>query len=293
MGNFESYVPAHVRRLILGAAFAAGLAVALAPRTASVRAADLDVQIAQAPATQPGKTATAPEPTKPEGSANAESKKPDAANANDDDADESPDASSGGAKVQGDGHRIIIEKGDKKIRIEGLGQDREYDSFRQFVHDAPWVAGAFFLTLLLLFLVPLLVIVLLIWYKMRKHRLASETMLKLAERGVVPPATAMEAVASGNTPALVAATGAAMQAAATPAYERARFVHRRTVWSDLRKGVLLTAAGLALCFWSMLVDGSANSVGLVLLFVGLGYCILWFFEDRTSPPPGSPPPGSA
>lgn len=292
MGDFENHVPAHVRRLILGVAFAAGLAVALAPRTASVRAADLDVQIAQAPATEPGKTATAPSPTKPEGSGDSQTTKPDAS---DDDA-ESSDASPGGATVRGDGHRIIIEKGDKKIRIEGLGQDREYDSFRQFVHDAPWVAGAFFLTLLLLFLVPLLVIVLLIWYKMRKNRLASETMLKLAERGVVPPATAMEAVASGNTPASVAATGAAMQAAAaaaTPAYERARFMHRRTVWSDLRKGVLLSAAGLALTLWSMIDDGSANSVGLVLLFVGLGYCIIWFFEDRTSPPPGSPPPGNA
>jgi hypothetical protein len=70
-------------------------------------------------------------------------------------------------------------------------------------------------------------------------------------------------------------------------------MHRRTVWSDLRKGVLLSAAGLALTLWSMIDDGSANSVGLVLLFVGLGYCIIWFFEDRTSPPPGSPPPGNA
>jgi hypothetical protein len=49
-----------------------------------------------------------------------------------------------------------------------------------------------------------------------------------------------------------------------------------------------------LSFWSILDDGSANSVGLVLLFLGLGYCVLWFFEDRTSPPrtPGTPP-GSA
>ena len=32
----------------------------------------------------------------------------------------------------------------------------------------------------------------------------------------------------------------------------------------------------------MLDDGTANSVGLILLFVGLGYCLLWFFEDRTA-----------
>ena len=32
----------------------------------------------------------------------------------------------------------------------------------------------------------------------------------------------------------------------------------------------------------MFDDGTPNSVGLILLFVGLGYCLLWFFEDRTA-----------
>jgi hypothetical protein len=39
-------------------------------------------------------------------------------------------------------------------------------------------------------------------------------------------------------------------------------------------------------------------VGLVLLFVGIGYCVLWIFEEReparTGVPPaasGAPPPG--
>ena len=76
----------------------------------------------------------------------------------------------------------------------------------------------------------------------------------------------------------------------------ARYLHRRTVWSDLRKGVILTAVGLGLSFWSMLDDGTPNSVGLILLFVGVGYTLLWFFEDRTSAPPrnsGTPPPGAA
>ena len=53
--------------------------------------------------------------------------------------------------------------------IEGLGRDREYDSFQQFVQDAPWLAGLVFLVVLLVFLIPLLIIVLLIWYKMRKN----------------------------------------------------------------------------------------------------------------------------
>ena len=107
-----------------------------------------------------------------------------------------------------------------------------------------------FLTVLLVFLVPLLIIVLLIWYKMRKNRLANETMLKLAERGVVPPAAAMDAVASGTASRSRRGRRRA-GAQPTPAYEQARLLHRRAVWSDLRKGVILTAVGLGLSFFSM------------------------------------------
>ncbi len=198
-------------------------------------------------------------------------------------------ASSGGVG----NHGIVIQKGSKRIRVEGLRHDREYDSFEQFVQDAPWLAGLVFVTVLLVFLIPLLIIVLLIWYKIRKNRMANETMLKLAERGVVPPAAAMDAVASGNA----ASVAAAAASASAPAYEHARSLHRRTVWSDLRKGVILTGVGVGLSAFSMFDDGTANSVGLVALFVGLGYCLLWFFEDRTAEPrrgrSGTPPPGSA
>ena len=68
-----------------------------------------------------------------------------------------------------------------------------------------------------------------------------------------------------------------------PAYEHANALRQRAVWSDLRKGVILTGVGLGLSFFSMLDDGTPNSVGLVFLFIGLGYCLLWFFEDRTRP----------
>jgi hypothetical protein len=184
------------------------------------------------------------------------------------------------------------------MRVEGLSRDREYDSFEQFVQDAPWLAGLVFLTVLLVFLVPLLIIVLLIWYKVRKNRMAHETMLKLAERGVVPPAAAMEAVASGNAGAL--AEAAPVQPGAppgAPAYANALLLQRRVVWSDLRKGVILTGIGLGLTFFSMFDDGTPNGLGLVFLFVGLGYCLLWYFGDRTTTlrrdapgSPGSPPP---
>ena len=44
----------------------------------------------------------------------------------------------------------------------------------------------------------------------------------------------------------------------------------------------------------MLEDGSANVLGLVLLFVGIGYVVLWFLEDRHSAIPRSDlPPGGA
>jgi hypothetical protein len=178
--------------------------------------------------------------------------------------------------------------------VEGLGRDREYDSFEQFVQDAPWLAGLVFATVLMVFLVPLLIIVLLIWYKIRKNRMANETMLKLAERGVVPPTAAMDAVASGN-PAPLAEAAMATPAGA-PAYEHAKALQRRAVWSDLRKGVILTGIGLGLTMFSMLDDGSPNSVGLVFLFVGAGYCVLWYFEDRprgSRRDPTSTPPGSA
>ena len=299
MQHWSSWGTADVRRLVLGGAFAIGIAVAMAPHTASVRAADLDVRIAQADAPAASKAgADAATPAPPAKSAS----KADRAKANAegtdaaDDSDTTDEDTSKGS-ITADRHGIVIDKGGKHIRIEGLGRDREYDSFQQFVQDAPWLAGLVFLSTLLVFLVPLLIVVLLIWYKLRKNRIANETMLKLAERGVVPPASAMDAVASGTAASVAAA---AVPPPGNPAYEQARYLHRRTVWSDLRKGIILSAVGLGLSFWSMLDDGTPNSVGLVLLFVGLGYCLLWFFEDRTTAPPrapgtpptGTPPPGS-
>jgi hypothetical protein len=290
-----------VRRLVLGGAFALGLAFAMAPHMESVRAADLTTgPLAQAdPATRTPPPVAAAEAPAAQPPAAPKASGPDKADA--DDAEDANDAADDAGKRSPKGagignHGIFIQKGAGKIRIEGLGRDREYDSFEQFVQQQPWVAGMFFVFVMILFLVPLLIIVLLIWYKLRKNRIANETMLKLAERGIVPPAAAMDAVASGTAASVAAA---AVPPPGNPAYEQARYLHRRTVWSDLRKGVILSAVGLALSFWSMLDDGTANSVGLILLFVGLGYCLLWFFEDRTTlpphvsgtPPPGTPPPG--
>jgi uncharacterized protein DUF6249 len=281
-----------VRRLILGGAFALGLAFAMAPHVEGVRAADLAAGPGQSGSAAARAAAPAAAAQAPAAATAPNATAPDKAGADDsDDNDAADDADKASPKGAGAGnHGIFIEKGDGKIRIEGLGRDREYDSFEQFVQQQPWIAGLFFLVVMVVFLVPLLIIVLLIWYKLRKNRITNETMLKLAERGVVPPATAMEAVASGTAASVAAA---AVPPPGNPAYEQARYLHRRTAWSDLRKGIILTAIGLGLSFWSMLDDGTPNSVGLILLFVGLGYCLLWFFEDRTTaPPPGTRPPGS-
>jgi len=294
------------RRLILGTALAFGLAAALLPHTPTVLAAGPAIVIVQAqpqrPAESPSaaKAAKAPDAKAAAGAIPAPPPVPVPPAATPDasapDAADEPDADAGQKDRTTVGKRtIIIEKGNKRVHVDVLGRDREYDSFEQFVQDAPWLAGLVFLAVLLVFLVPLLIIVLLIWYKIRKNRMANETMLKLAERGVLPPTTAMDAVASGNAVSMAAAATAAP--AGTPAYEHARSLQRQTVWSDLRKGIILSGVGLGLTFFSIMDDGTPNSVGLIFLFVGLGYCLLWYLEDRTRTPQrdpsGTPPAGGA
>ena len=55
---------------------------------------------------------------------------------------------------------------------------------------------------------------------------------------------------------------------------------RRAVWSDLRKGVVMITIGLAFSAYSLFNDQEANWIGLVLLFLGSGYLVLWWLEDR-------------
>ena len=160
-------------------------------------------------------------------------------------------------------------------RHRGRIQIDDFDSFKQAMDVAPWIVGVVFLVLGSIFLTPIILLVGIIWYKLRKTRLQNEAVLKLAERGVMPSAQAVDAVMAG-APLAQAAPGA-VGAAAVPQVVARR---RSAVWSDLRKGILLAAVGLALVLYSITENGEPNWLGLVLLFVGAGYVALWWLEDR-------------
>lgn len=267
------------RMLILGAALAAAWAAfaTLSPAAGlqddrlptadpvawvpAARAAALDVRVAADSKAEPGESA----PSEAEPPADR-AKKP---------------RGRVGVTVDGEKDRVVVR---------GFGHDEEFDSFAEFVERAPWIAGIVFVTTFLVFLVPLLIIALLIWYKVRKTRMQNETMLKLAEKGVIAPGEALTALANGRQAEALAATPAT-----APLYEQAKQIRKRAAWSDLRKGVILLAIGVALSAFSMFDDGTPNVIGLVLLFLGLGYLVLWYLEDRQAAPRegGTPPAGGA
>jgi hypothetical protein len=253
---------------VLVVALALGLAAGT-PRSAEpVEAADL---VAQA-TTDAAPASPATEPATPAAEPAAPAKEP-------------APRSSRRAEVTIDSHGVIVDKDGRRVQIKG---DAEFDSFDQFVAQAPWLAGLVFLALILLFVVPLLIVALLIWYKIRKTRMQNETMIKLAEKGVVPAPEAMDTLAGRVPPG--------MPPSAAPLYEQARRLRKQAAWSDLRKGIVLGAVGLAFIFYSMINEGSASWPGLICLFLGIGYGVLWYFEDRGAPArrdAGPPPAGSA
>jgi hypothetical protein len=169
-------------------------------------------------------------------------------------------------------------RGSPRVRIG----DDDFESFNEALHTAPWVVGLAFLVAGSILLTPVFLLIGIIWYKLRKTRLQNEAVLQLAERGAMAPAQAADAVMTGITPeAAVASTAAPLAASsAAPVYQQAVVSRRRAVWSDLRKGVILSAIGLAFIFYWMVEHSSASWVGLVLMFLGIGYIVLWWFEDR-------------
>jgi len=185
---------------------------------------------------------------------------------------------------------ITVVKDGKTVRVTGATGDQEFDSFDQLVHTKPELAIMIVAIVAVVFLSPVLAIAVVLGYRMRKTRLQNETMLKLAERGLVGPAEAMEAVAAGTMP--VAPDGSPLAGSGATPVERVKSLRQRAAWSDLRKGVVMGAIGLGVTFYSMLDDGTPNVIGLVLLFVGLGYALLWWFEERQMAPRGGDGPSA-
>jgi len=283
--------------MILGGAFLLGLALALAPRTPTAHAQE---PAAPAAAAKPAaKSPTITDGRSAEIGTDIREKDrteppTEAAPGVSSGAKSSPDGNAGDSATRHDAR----PRNHPRVTIDRLGTDPdfEFDSFEEFVNNEPALFAMVVGIVAVIFFAPVLAIALILWYRMRKARLLNETMLKLAEKGVVPSADALDALAGGKQAAVVA-----------PYYEQARQVQRRAAWSDLRKGVLMSAFGLALSVYSLLEDREPNGLGLVLLFVGLGFIVLWWFEERrfaaphrASPaptpdpgsgvPPGNPPP---
>src|ERR1700682_5539876 len=234
--------------------FAAAMAIGCSLATVATAAAD---DKAKAVVEAPSKAAADPTPTVA----------PPAATAEADTTEAKPDS----AERKRDRRR-------ERIRIG----DDDFESFNEALHTAPWVVGLAFLVAGSILLTPVFLLIGIIWYKLRKTRLQNEAVLQLAERGAMAPAQAVDAVMSGVMPeAAVASTATPLAgSAAAPVYQQAVISRRRAVWSDMRKGVILTAVGLSFVFYSMVENGSANWLGLVLMFLGVGYILLWWFEDR-------------
>ena len=154
-------------------------------------------------------------------------------------------------------------------KSSGFRLDSDED-FEAVTERMPWIIGLIFLVVGSIFLTPIVLLVGIIWYKLRKARLQNEAMLALAEKGVVPPAQAAEALSAGAPPT----------SAAPLIYQQALAMRKHVVWSDLRKGVILSMVGLALSFYWLTEGGGPSWLGLVLLFVGVGYVALWLLEGR-------------
>ena len=81
-----------------------------------------------------------------------------------------------------------------------IDSDKDFESFKQAMDTAPWIVGLVFLVVGSIFLTPVILLIGIVWYKLRKTRLQNDALLKLAERGVMPTSQAVDAVTSGVMP---------------------------------------------------------------------------------------------
>jgi hypothetical protein len=99
-------------------------------------------------------------------------------------------------------------------------------------------------------LMPVLVVGLILWYKARRNQLLHETALKLAEKGLPVPA--------------------------------ALFDDQTSTAGSLRQGVVLLMLGIGICLALFLCGIKFWAIGVIPMFMGLGYLIVWKLEGGAS-----------
>lgn len=96
-------------------------------------------------------------------------------------------------------------------------------------------------------LMPVLVVGLILWYKAHRTKLLHETALKLAEKGQPVPAEL--------------------------------FADQSSTSGSLRQGVVLLMLGIGICLALYLCGIKFWAIGIIPLFMGLGYLMVWKLES--------------
>ena len=100
-------------------------------------------------------------------------------------------------------------------------------------------------------IMPVTLVGIILWYRAHRNQLLHETALSLAEKGQPIPAEL--------------------------------FVDSKP-YSNLRRGVVLVMLGLGICLALYLYGMRFWAFGIIPLFTGAGYLIVWKIESRTQRP---------
>jgi hypothetical protein len=188
-GDFMKYrLPPAFRRLVLGGAFLAATLIAFLPEPPGARAAEPGVirqlMVAQNDAKTDARAAAESAREAAREASNVAREAAAAAKAAARDAKRKALEADADADTYDDGSRKGHHKG---ISIGLGGVDREYDSFDEFLDRDPALASMVLGIVFIVFLTPVLIVALVIWYKMRKTHAERDHALRLAEKGIVPP----------------------------------------------------------------------------------------------------------